>query len=175
MTKEETQKTLAVILASYPQFKPEKMQFTLNVWHEMLKDYDYKVVSAGLKTYIATDTSGFAPSIGQLIDSISKLKTIDEMNEIQAWHLVSEALRDGYYHSKERFDALPPLIQQAVGSHEVLRNWSQTDERSVETVIASNFQRTYRTLLNRSKEMVKLPADVVAMIESNKALKIEEK
>lgn len=175
MTKEQTQKTLAVIVASYPQFKPDNMQFTLNVWHEMLKDYDYKLVSMGLKSYISTNTSGFAPSIGQLIDEIAKLNQSQELNEMQAWALVSKSLRDGYYHSEERFNELPPLVQKAVGCAENLKFWSQSDASSVESVIASNFQRTYRNLLMREKEVQKLPLDVKTMIGCEQSNLIEGK
>lgn len=164
MEKEDTKKLLAVIVASFPNYKPENTQFTLNTWHEMLKDYDKGIVFMALKAYIATDTSGFAPSIGQVINQISKLQAKEELTEIQAWGLVSKALRNGYYHSEEEFDKLPPTVQKAVGSPQMLQNWAMSDAGSIETVVASNFMRTYNAVVKRQEMESKLPSDVLALI-----------
>ena len=166
MTRDETIKLLMVIQSAYPNFKPPDKTVAADTWYTMLKDMDYNVVQMGLRAYITSDTSGFAPSIGQLINTIYTIQNPQELNEMEAWFLVSRALRNGYYGAVEEFDNLPPLVQKAVGTPDNLRNWSQTNTDSVENVIQSNFMRSYRTVVKREEEIKKMPADVQALIEN---------
>lgn len=172
MTKEETKKALAIMIASYPNYKPENMQVTLNVWNKMLEEYDYKIVEAGLMAYIKTDKSGFAPSVGQLIDCIAKLAAQDDMTEMEAWTLVRNALADSTYHSQERFDELPENVQRAVGSASQLRAWA-TDMNFSEGVAQSNFIKTYRAVNAQIKDRLILNADVVKLLKQNTLTSLE--
>ena len=161
MDRDETKQILMRMQCTYPSWKPAgNLPFMVDVWTESLEEYSYQQVLAALKAYTATDTSGFAPSIGQLIDKITGLAGSDELNEMEAWALVSKALRNGYYGAEEEFAKLPLAVQKAVGSAANLRNWAQTDIESVENVIQSNFMRTYRTVVKQEKEYQKLPESV---------------
>lgn len=150
----------------YPNYKPSNLSETVDVWNMMLEEYSYSQISTALKTYVHSDTSGFAPSIGQLINKLHEVQTPQELNEMEAWFLVSRALRNGYYGAVKEFNKLPPLVQKAVGSPDNLRNWALTDSKSIENVVQSNFMRTYRTVVNRAKEYQKMPKDIKALIES---------
>lgn len=166
MTREETVKIIRIICGSYPNFKPSDLSETVDIWNMMLEEYTYNQIAGALKSYILADSTGFAPSIGQLI---AKVKTIEEpaqLNESEAWGLVSKAIRNGYYGAVEEFSKLPPLVQKAVGIPDNLRNWSQTNLESVETVIQSNFLRAYRVEAQRAAEISKMPSDVKTMIEN---------
>ena len=165
MTRDETKKILMMMQASFPNFKPPDKTVTVDTWFLMLKDIEYTAVETALRTYITTDTSGFAPSIGQLLDKLYAIQNPQELNEMEAWALVSRALRNGYYGANEEFEKLPPLVQKAVGSPDNLRNWSQTDTNSIENVVQSNFMRSYRLVVNRENEIKKMPADVRTLIE----------
>ena len=165
MTRDEVIKLLMMIQAAYPNYKPQDKTIAVNMWHEMLQDYDANVVSGALKAYIASDSSGFAPSIGQIIERINLItKENDEMNSLEAWAMVSRAIRNGYYGAEEEFDKLPPLVQKAVGSAMNLRNWSQSDLKSIETVIMSQFLSSYKAEQKREEEMAKIPQGVKDML-----------
>lgn len=166
MTRDETIKLLMAIQSAYPNFKPPDKTVAVDTWYTMLRDMDYNVVQMGLRAYITSDTSGFAPSIGQLINTIYTIQNPQELNEMEAWFLVSRAIRNGYYGAVEEFNKLPPLVQKAVGSPDNLRNWALTDSKSIENVVQSNFMRTYRTVVNRENEIKKMPADVRTLIEN---------
>lgn len=166
MTREETVKIIRIICGSFPNFKPSDLSETVDIWNMMLDEYRYNQIAGALKSYILADSTGFAPSIGQLI---AKVKTIEEpaqLNETEAWGLVSKAIRNGYYGAVEEFSKLPPLVQKAVGTPDNLRNWSQTNLESVETVIQSNFLRAYRAEAQRAAEISKMPSDIKTMIEN---------
>lgn len=166
MTRDEVINILMVIQAAYPNYKPQDKTVAVNTWYMMLKDYEKEVVEAALKIYIASDTSGFAPAIGQLIDKINIVTAPPELNSMTAWGLVSKALSNGLNGAEKEFEKLPPTVKKAVGSPENLRHWAMSDVRSVETVIQSNFMRTYETELKRQNEELKIPADVRQLISS---------
>lgn len=166
MTREETVKIIRIICDSYPNFKPNNLSETVDVWNMLLSEYEYQYIAQGLKAYIVSDASGFAPSIGQIIEKAQLITEPTEMNGAEAWSLVRKALSNGYYGAQEEFDALPETVRKAVGSPENLRNWSNTDESSVETVIQSQFLRSYRTEVLRKKEVSKMPEQIRKQIES---------
>lgn len=169
MTREETIELLMMMQAAFPNYKPPDKTVAVNTWFLMLADYPYQQVQMALKAYIVTDTSGFAPRIGQIIDKIQMINSPAELNEMEVWSLVSKALRNGNYKSKEEFEKLPDLVKEAVGSPENIHNWAQADIKSIESVIQSNFIKSYRFVVNKQKEMQKLPNDIKAMISENRA------
>ena len=164
MTREETVKIIRIICDSYPNYKPSNLSETVDVWCMMLSDYTYEQVSVALKAYILSDISGFAPSIGQLVGKIQTISQPQELNEMEAWSLVSRAIRNSTYNSVEEFAKLPPLVQKAVGLPDQLRTWAM-DENYNEQVASSNFIKCYRTEVARSQELSKMPSDVRKIIE----------
>ena len=164
MTREETVKIIRIICDSYPNYKPNNLSETVDVWCMMLSDYTYDQVSVALKAYILSDISGFAPSIGQLVGKIQTISQPQELNEMEAWSLVSRAIRNSTYNSVEEFAKLPPMVQKAVGLPNQLRTWAM-DENYNEQVASSNFIKCYRTEVARSQELSKMPSDVRKIIE----------
>ena len=169
MTREETIELLMMVQAAFPNYKPQDKTVAVNTWFLMLADYPYQQVQMALKAYIATDTSGFAPRIGQIIDKIQMITNPAELNEMEAWSLVSKALRNGNYKSREEFEKLPDLVKEAVGSPENIHNWARSDIKSIESVIQSNFIKSYRLVVSRQKEIQKLPKEIKTMIAGNKS------
>lgn len=176
MTREETQKILMTVQALFPNYNPPNKTVVVNAWFEMFSEYTYGQVSAALKTYAATETSGFAPTAGQLIDKIQMITQPQRLNEMEAWSLVSKAIRNGFYGAEEEYEKLPVEVQKAVGSSSQIRQWALSNIESVETVIQSNFMRTYKIVCQREKEVSKLPSSIRNLISStNKPAAIEAK
>ena len=166
MTREEVKKLIMIITSSYPNFKPADMSMTVDVWASMLSEYEYNQAAIALKTYIVSDTSGFAPSIGQIIGKMNVVDEMSEMTGLEAWSYVSRALRDSTYHAKERFDELPPLVKKAVGSPDNLRAWGM-DEGYNENVAQSQFIKIYNTVVERKHEFNRMPLEVRNLIEQS--------
>ena len=175
MTREETVKIIRIMVDSYPNYKPNNISETVDVWQMMLSDYDYNLVAMALKAYILSDTSGFAPSIGQLVAKIQILTKPQELSEMEAWSLVRKAIGNGNYGSVEEFEKLPPTVQKAVGSADMIKRWAMSDSNEVSTVIQSNFLRSYRTAVKRDEEYAKMPEDVKKLISSIPTVQIEKK
>lgn len=169
MTREETVKIIRIMCDCYPNYKPNNLSETVDVWQMMLDEYSYNQVSIALKAYVTSDTSGFAPSVGEIVAKIQLLSQPQELDGMAAWGLVSKALRNGTYGAVEEFNKLPPLVKQAVGMPDNLKNWATSDYQTIETVIQSNFLRTYETIVKRANEMNRMPDNIKSLIEKTNA------
>lgn len=150
---------MVVLETAYPNYykNSANREQAVALWAELFTDDDPNVVAAAVKAFIVNDEKGFPPSIGQIKKLAQNLTSEKEMTEVEAWGLVSRALSNSGYHAKEEFEKLPPVIQRIVGSPSTLRDWAQIDADSVQTVIASNFQRSYRARAKSEREFLALP------------------
>lgn len=175
MTREETDKILFVIRATYPEayarLGQRDMEFLAITWQKLLADYTYAQVSAGLETYLVTDTYGRAPKVGQIIDALAKLET-PAMNANEAWGLVYKAICNGYYNAETEFEKLPPIAQKAVGSPQALREYAQMNIEDVQVTIKAHFKSVYEIEVKRETEKKKLPTRLREALESKEQLKI---
>ena len=169
MTREQVGKLLMTIQAYYPNYNPPDKEITLNAWHIMLAEYPEELVLQALRACIATNTSGFAPDVGQIMSKIQTISQPQELDGMAAWGLVSKALRNGTYGAVEEFNKLPPLVKQAVGMPDNLKNWATSDYQTIETVIQSNFLRTYETVVKRANEINRMPDNIKSLIEKANA------
>lgn len=183
MTREETQKLLAMMQATYPNYNPIDKTASVNVWFAILADCDWKVVQTAFVAYVRENTSGFAPTPGQIIEKIQMLTAPEELNEMEAWSMVSKAIRNSGYSSQQEFDKLPETVKQAVGSPNQLHAWAIDSEYN-ESVVSSHFVKCYRTVVERKKAISKMPQNIRNLIErtnsknasiESKNLKLEEK
>lgn len=159
---------MTILQANYPDsFKGQSdavIAAKIALWHDFFKDHPKPVVYAAAKAFMATDTKGFMPNVGQIAEQIRKLKTPQEMTAMEAWGLVAKALRNSTYGFVEEFAKLPSAIQRVVGNPEQLKEWAMMDEEVVQSVISSNFQRSFKVRLENDQEYEKLPGDVKAFI-----------
>lgn len=169
MTREQVGKLLMTIQAYYPNYNPPDKEITLNAWYIMLAEYPEELVLQALRACIATNTSGFAPDVGQIMSKIQTISQPQELDGMTAWGLVSKALRNGTYGAVEEFNKLPPLVKQAVGMPDNLKNWATSDYQTIETVIQSNFLRTYETVVKRANEINRMPDNIKSLIEKTNA------
>lgn len=170
MTRDETINILMSIQAAYPNFKVPDKTIAVNTWYSLLEEYTYEQVSSAIKRYIKTNKSGFAPSIGQVIEQICNIYSDDTLNEMEAWGLVQKAVRNSTYHAEEEFQKLPEIVQRSVVSPGQLREWAtmeSIDGRAL-NVMQSNFMRTYRAEVERVKNKNKLSPDIQKLMEKQR-------
>ena len=181
MNKEETKNIIGAMMASYLNFKPTDMAFTVNTWMQMLADYDYPTIAKALKKYIMADKSGFAPSIGQVIGYIETAEP-RYREPLEAWSLVRKAICNSAYHADEEFEKLPIECQVAIGSASNLKELAQMPTDTVESVEQSHFIRSYQGVVKRLDDERRLPpqyktftAQIAEQIKERKALTVKEK
>ena len=168
MTADETIKILATLKAAYPHsFKDltkRDAEAMIDLWTMMFSAESYAEVNAAIGALISTRTVGFSPTVGEVKEKLQSLKASNILPEQEAWALVSKACSNGLYGYKKEFAKLPPEVQRAVGAPEQLREWAKMDADTVQSVVASNFMRNYRTQQARDKERAMLPPEIQTMI-----------
>lgn len=168
MTLEETGIIMDILTTAYPHFyggpNAPDMVKALKLWAEMFARDDVALVAAAVKGLIETDNKGYPPNIGAVKEKLRLITGGDEMTEAEAWGIVAKALRNSTYGSREEFEKFPPIIKRLVGSPAQLREWGMMDSETVHSVVASNFQRSYKAIAQREREIAKLPPDVKSLV-----------
>ena len=167
MNKKDTLGIMALLQTAYPSYyarqDEQQRREAAAMWHELFADDDANLVGAAVKALIVSG-GAFPPSIGEIKQKMYELTAPAELSETEAWALVSRAISNGIYGYAEEFAKLPPTVQAAVGSPNQLREWAMMDTETVQSVVASNFMRGFKTIVRREKEDALLPASVKAMI-----------
>lgn len=162
MTLEEAAKIVGILEFNYPdtrRHQSDEAYITyIRNWHSFFEHDSFELVEAAVRAYIATSTERFMPNVGQIKEQIRKLTAPEQMSEAEAWTRIKKALSNGFYGAEEEYAKLPPVLQRLVGSPSRLREWAQMDADTVESVIGSNIQRSYRAISAQEAEWAKLPA-----------------
>ena len=161
MTKAETAKLLAVLQLNYPEnFRGKSdavIDAMVNLWHGVFERDSYQLVQSAVMAYIQTSTDRFMPNVGLIREQIRKLTAPDGMSEAEAWGLVKNALRNGLYGYHEEYAKLPSVVQRCLGSENTIREWAMMETDELDSVVASNFQRSFRAISKSEEEWEKLP------------------
>ena len=164
MTKKEMAEIIALMQLNYPDSFRDKsdtaVNGVINLWLMSFRDDDYKEVMAAVLAHINTDTNRFIPPVGVIKAKLVEVRTPDEMTPQEAWELVSRATRNSTYNSGEEFAKLPPVIQRLVGSPTQLKEWAAMDTDTLQSVVSSNFQRSYKIRAAKEREFLALPSAV---------------
>lgn len=181
MTIDEMAQVMDILTIAYPQFyskQTEEEKFSaMELWASLFADEPGQLVAMAVKAFITSDDKGFPPSIGQIKGIIGKMTTPAEleMSELEAWNLVRKAIRGasmadwsrklgpdgiGEPSAVVQFNALPEILQRLVGDPAQLAMWEELPGNQIDTVIQSNFMRSWRARAAHEKELLLLPADI---------------
>jgi CRISPR/Cas system-associated protein Csm6 len=163
---------MVLLRGAYPQWAKgltkDAYAGMVNVWGDLLKDYEYGIVQASVKSLMASEE--WPPSISQVIDKIKFIQSGGqrEMSEQEAWSLISKAISNSSYNAAEEFEKLPKQLQNVVRTPQQLKNWALMDSDTVQSVVSSNFMRSYKAVVKNDREFEALPNDVKSQIEMKK-------
>lgn len=161
MTHKETIKILGVLKAAYPAFYKDmgarEREGIVALWQMQLSELPYNLVAAAVNALISTDEKGYPPHIGAVKNMALKIAKGDELTEMEAWGKVSQALRHSAYHSQREFEKLPGSVQKVVGSAEQLKTWAMMSDEEVESVVQSNFMRSFRARTENDRQQALMP------------------
>lgn len=163
MTKEEFALMIKGMKAIYTYDNFLSDDYSKEMWYVLLKDLPYEAAAAALKAHM--QTSPRVPTPADIRSGAYHLTTRGTLSDMEAWDLVSRAISRSGYHSAEEFEKLPAEIQKAIGSERQLYVWSQTDMDSVETVVQSQFLRSYRTEKERAEKQLQMSPDLLALTQ----------
>ncbi|MGM9603013.1 MAG: replicative helicase loader/inhibitor [Faecousia sp.] len=167
-TRKETAELLTVLQSNYPDafrgMSDNCVQAKIALWQQMFAEYPKQQVFAAAMAYMATDTKGFMPSVGQVNEQLQRMLHRMTATPAEAWSYVSAALRNSSYGAAEEFAKLPEDVQRLVGSPAQLREWAQMDAQTVQSVIGSNFQRSYQARQTQQRDYEKLPGQMKQLL-----------
>lgn len=158
MNKEETQKILTILRVNYPNnFKSvankNDMDLIVDTWDIQFKSYTLDEVFNAIMSIIATDTSGFAPSIGRVKDELNKKYKDSVMTDEEAWSIVLNSAKCNPAKAKSNFEALPGNIKKAVKHPKFLESLGNANISSQGT-FKKDFVKNYNeTIENDYQEM----------------------
>jgi len=171
---------------AYPKFflttDPSEVKAQIDTWHEMFTEEPFALIAEAVKALICS--LKFPPTVADIKEKLAFMLKPKALSEMEAWHIVKKAV-DNYqtcstfegvdkngeeiiiYAStvnKKTFDEMPPLIKRIVGDTGQLREWFDMDTSTFNSVIQSNFMRSYTALVKQEAEYNMLPESTKAMM-----------
>jgi hypothetical protein len=164
MTREETQAILKVLKAGYPNFykdlKKQEADEIIDLWSTMFANEQPQIVVEAVKSLMCT--LKFPPTIADVKTKIHDITQPERLTELEAWQIVRGAI--SYYSATDNFARLPPIIQKCVGSPNQLREWAVMESDVVDSVIQSNFMRSFKAKQAQEIERAMLPESTRQLI-----------
>ena len=162
MTIDETSKLIDFFKAVYPNyyksFTPATMDKHLVALASVYEPFDVHDVFRGAKAFVSADTTGFPPQPGQVIEYANRIKNPSKNGSgIEAWNLVRRAVNSPRDQYQAAFDVLPDTVKKIVGSPATLMAWGNVEETEFDTVIQSNFLRSYEALVQKQNVERRIP------------------
>lgn len=152
MTREETEMILMRIEANWTPFKNQDTAIML--WADRFKDEPYELVLSAVNVLIDTDAGGFRPTIGQVKNAMHDIVYGEAITGTEAWLLVKGSLHEAQTDpenmtgARSAWKKLPETIQKLVSPKQLLE-WNWLESGQLDTVIESNFLRSYRDVMDR--------------------------
>lgn len=164
MTRQEALALMITLKTAYPTFyknySKDEINAAVDLWATMFADDPAYIVTEAVKSLMCT--LKYPPTIADVKEKIAMITQPPAMTEMEAWSRVRGAI--SYYHANEAFANLPPMLQKIVGSPNQLREWAMMDTETVQSVIQSNFMRSYRVRLAHEREYAMLPSSTKQLI-----------
>lgn len=164
MNRKQTLQTLAILQGAYPflykDMSNDDLDGVVSLWEAMFAEDDPKLVAAGVKAFIATDTKGFWPSIGQIKEKMRQITDEEVPTAMEAWNNIWETLDKNNWNYLKGFKALPPVVRSILVSSDTLRNWGGMDTSKLEAFVAPQFQKSYREKVMEKRMFDSIPSDV---------------
>lgn len=167
MTRQELSQIIFFLRAIYPahyaKFTKADYDAMIDAWSVMLEGFSYEAVFAGTKAFVATDRSGFPPSVGQVLDCVrvASSNPADQITAAEAWDQVYKAVCNLRWDEPEKeFNKLPEVSRKIVGTAANLREIAMMDTDSVMIGEKARFMRQYDAYKEQEKEYLKIPVSV---------------
>lgn len=159
MTYQDTQKILTVLKTAYPKaftLPAEEAKRRLNLWYEMLSEYDTEIAVYATKNYIKHNK--YPPNIAGLVEEIEKLT--DTNYETELWNELSEVVSRGTVFTQEDFEKLSEPLKIWAKSTRQIKELALLPSETFQTVIRGQFLKTIKTVIDRKKAFDVLPNEI---------------
>lgn len=161
--------TLKILKVAYPGFYSKMgktdAEDTVSVWCDMFREEDVNVVKIALYKVIEEHT-GFPPTIADIKTQIREMRraATGEKTDEEVWSQLKAAVSNGYYGAKEEFAKLPPELQRYLGTPNTLRELSQVDTDTFNTVIHGQFLKQIGIIRDRVRFDNETPPEIKTLL-----------
>ena len=161
MNKAETAKVVAYLHEAYPNGK-EVTDLTIEVWYDILKDYEFKVIQAAMRELINEWDGYTMPPPGAII---KKIKGAEKDNvDIDLWNEAEKLIGKGSVLTSEEFREASAEVQRYFGSVARIRELAMMPPEETANERA-RFLKQVPKIRENIKLRKSLPPDVLAMID----------
>lgn len=159
MTKNEMVQIMAVISAAYPRFYDKQTEAdkiaALRLWYRHFEYVDYDVMLKAVDAIISKNK--FPPAIAEIYEKLNIVLGVYDMTETEAWSFVLKIIRGGQTDYQRKFELLPPIIQDTLGSADKLKEWSEFNDIAIDVIISNEFQQAFSAEIERRRRLMELP------------------
>ncbi len=161
--------TLKILKVAYPGFYSKMgktdAEDTVSVWCDMFREEDVNVVKIALYKTIEEHT-GFPPTIADIKTQIREMRraATGEKTDEELWSRLKAAVSNGYYGAKEEFAKLPPELQRYLGTPNTLRELSQVDTDTFNTVTHGQFLKQIGIIRDRVRFDNETPLEIKTLL-----------
>lgn len=165
ITRQNISQMMDLLVAAYgdkafPVSQPDMMTKTVNLWSVMFAEDEPEEVLLAVKNCIST--SQYAPRIADIKSRIAQSRMAGQMTEMEAWVQIRKAIKKAgtSAEANQAFSEMPQILRKVVGEPGTLKEWRGVSLDTLEGVIASNCQRSYRELAKTEATFNALPKDI---------------
>ena len=168
MDRDETKKVLKILSTAYPRYfanmsKADKID-QIELYQSMFAEYPVEVVVVALKAYIKDNE--YPPSIAGLQKQINLLLPNPAEDAVELWNVLAKTCKHGSRVTQEEFETLPEAIKAWCGDVGQIKELSQMDAVTFNSVTRGQFLKTIPVIIERKKACEALPESARTMIEN---------
>lgn len=157
MTVDETKMILGILKTAYPNFykdmSKQEMLNIINLWADMFKNDNSKLVTVAVKELI--NTFQYPPTIADIKNKMYYL-TNQEKTPSELWNCLQKAISNSLYNSEKMFEKLPDEVKEFVRSPGQLRELAMMDSDVVHSVTKGQFFKQIEIIQKRKEEDKKM-------------------
>jgi len=158
MTKKEMTVILATLKEAYKDFQVTENK--INLWYELLGDFDFKATKAAVMKLILTNT--FPPAISEIRKAVVEVTQPKVLNSMEALEEVTQAVREyGSYDVESALNSMNPLTKRTVKT----MGWNNICFSESPEVWRGEFLKIYSQLQKRVEEDNLLPEGLKVQIK----------
>lgn len=160
MNKQEIVQLISIATANFPNMQGKDMRATLTLWEKALNDIPYDVAEKALLKVLST--SKFFPTIADIRESATELTQPRIMDAMEAWGLITKAIKEhGYYDKENGMKSLPPDVAEMVRRF----GWNELCTNTNPDTMRAQFRMAWESQSKRINEYQKLPSEIRQMID----------
>lgn len=183
MTVDEMKKILAYLRVSYPKsFEHlktlEDEEMYLNVWYDIFREEDARLVMAAVRKAVSDNLTGFAPPIGVIREAMVDLTGVRPMPAEEAWKIArsfwSSIGSDDPREIRSDWEQLPESIKRIYQPEDMVELGFRMSSHEVDAFEKPRFIKAWAEEEKRQRSSVlRLPSISKYALETTGRLMIE--